>query len=528
MSVLRELRGGGVGRSSVAIGIVGLALCWCSTTALRSVAQDGLATEPAPQEQRREASRDPVSESNSAAPDDVRGEAADSSAGSAAGAGLESPEGAEASAPASYVRWQYSAELALDSAASPPLDTASGEASSAGWWDFVLTPDVFDGARVDLGDLRLVDGRGRSVPYALRIRHDNFRDERVAASQFNESTAADGAVEYWYDLGESPPEHNQVEVDSSGLTFRRAAVVEGSDDQKTWRTLARQNLLRFPAPDELQKRLDSRLLSYSPSRYRYLRLRVERDPVEDREPFEVSSVHVIRHVAVPGEYVSQVLEIGPREPTRADGAPASAWILSFPKAQQPCSKLLVRWNDVEFARDYRIETAGPVDASEPFAWAATGSWSRREGEERRVFEAPMADVVASRLRLTVIDHSNPPLTPASVQAVAPVRQIVFAKRADLVGPLTLYFGNPRAEPPQYDLERNLPARLAPEPTRLSLGQRVENPQYEPEPPALSERLPWLIYLVLGGAGLAVAAILVDVARRSIARHDARSAAVEAA
>ncbi|HKI19350.1 MAG TPA: hypothetical protein VKA15_15795, partial [Isosphaeraceae bacterium] len=50
--------------------------------------------------------------------------------------------------------------------------------------------------------------------------------------------------------------------------------------------------------------------------------------------------------------------------------------------------------------------------------------------------------------------------------------------------------------------------------------RQENPAYVPEPKPLSERWPWLIYVVLGTAAAVLGIMIVDLARQAIARHDA--------
>ena len=49
---------------------------------------------------------------------------------------------------------------------------------------------------------------------------------------------------------------------------------------------------------------------------------------------------------------------------------------------------------------------------------------------------------------------------------------------------------------------------------------MQNPGYVPPTPPLSERMPWLIYTMLGVTSLALLAILVLLARTAISRHDA--------
>ena len=100
--------------------------------------------------------------------------------------------------------------------------------------------------------------------------------------------------------------------------------------------------------------------------------------------------------------------------------------------------------------------------------------------------------------------------------------MVIAKRAESpAGPWRLYFGNPKAESPNYDFARNLPQRIAPPPDRLTLGARQENPGYEPEPLPLTERLPWLIYVLLSAAVAVLALLIANLARASIQIADLR-------
>jgi hypothetical protein len=410
-------------------------------------------------------------------------------------------------------RWEYYQELALPESAGTMLD-------------FVLTPGVFDKARIDLGDLRLYDAAGREVPYVLRIRTPVFTDQTVAASEFNRAVGPDDSGEVTLDLGADTPEHNAVEVALGGVNFRRAAQLEGSADNQTWKTIVEhKNLVRFQASG---RELDDRRITYPPSRFRYLRLRVSRDPELDKRPVEMGAVTVYRKVEVPGEFVTLPTRLGPREPVNAGPGPGSAWIADLGADNQPCQKVLADIADLEFARDYKIEAAGPVNSEQPFGFVASGQWRRRAGEAVQPLVAEFSEVTAAQLRLVVTDYRNPPLELKSVEFAAPARQVIFSRDEALQGPLRLYYGNPNAEPPHYDMERNLPAQLEPPPERLALGSGQKNPDYIPAPLPLTERLPWLIYVVLGAASFVLALIILSLGRAAVAIHDTRQNADAAA
>src|SRR5579871_1634324 len=118
--------------------------------------------------------------------------------------------------------WEWYAEV------NPPAGPAGGLV------DFLVTPAVFDRGRPDLGDLRLVDGGGQAVPYALRVRRGQDEKKPLEAREFNRAARPDRSVEVTLDLGDAPGEHNEVHVTTPGRDFRRRLLLEGSNDGKNW------------------------------------------------------------------------------------------------------------------------------------------------------------------------------------------------------------------------------------------------------------------------------------------------------
>ena len=412
----------------------------------------------------------------------------------------------------SLTSWRYFQELSL------PVNNDSR------WFDFVLTPSVFDAARLDLADLRLYDNSGNEIPYALRVRRRQFTSEAVEAREFNRASGPDGSSEVSLDLGADTIEHNEVKVNTAGNNFRRSLQLEGSDDGVGWSLLKTKNLLRFQSDGT---GINDQTVSYTPSRFQYLRVRVNQDPLVDSEPVEFREITVRRHVEIPGEFVLRDVPFGPRQPVRADGGPGSAWFIDLGGDSVPCEKLLVQIADAEFVRDYHIEAGGPPGSNMPFRTIAHGTWRRRAGERSKPIVTEFSEVQAGRLRLVVTDHRNPPLTINSVHASAPVRQMVFAADDSIDGPLSLYFSNPIAESTHYDFARNLPEQLDPNPVRLKLASRQDNPLYQPDKLPLTERWPWLVYVLLALAVAVLGLLIVNLARAAIAVADARDASQDA-
>jgi hypothetical protein len=129
------------------------------------------------------------------------------------------------------------------------------------------------------------------------------------------------------------------------------------------------------------------------------------------------------------------------------------------------------------------------------------------------------EVQARRLRLTVTDHRNKPLTLTAARGQAAARQVVFERPEESQLPLKLYFGNLSAENPNYDFARNLTEPLPEELPRVTLAAVEKNPEYIAPPEAFTERFPWLIYVVLSGVAVVLGAVILNLSRAAIANHD---------
>jgi hypothetical protein len=142
--------------------------------------------------------------------------------------------------------------------------------------------------------------------------------------------------------------------------------------------------------------------------------------------------------------------------------------------------------------------------------------TRRIGEERRPLVITLDNEEQLRkLRLLITDYSNQTLSISSIKIGAPARQLVFELKRAPVQPLRLFFGNLKATAPHYDFEKEFAARSATAAIRTSVGAVAGNPDYKPEPLPLTERIPWLIYVVLAASSVALAIILIKLARTTL-------------
>jgi len=376
--------------------------------------------------------------------------------------------------------------------------------SHGGLVGFGLGREVLDKARADQADLRLYDSAGRELPYALLIRRELDTHSLFTSREFNRAVEGAAAL-VSCDLGPQPQEHNEVTVSTAGTNFRRLVDVQGSPDGAQWFTLASQAILfRFTAGG---RTVEQDSVSYPVSRYRYVRVRVDRDPQVDRAAPEITSLGVLRSIRLKGETVSFEGYMQPREADRFQGRPASVWRIDL-AGRIPLQSLVLNIGERTFSRPFQLEI---VDDPASPEMIASGDLARGEENAAAPLQIDFHEQFASKLKLTVTDDRNPPLSLGGVTALSAARQVIFQGTG---GTVRLYYGNPKGMAPHYDLARQISLDPSVPWDRLTPGPELANPAYRPEPKPLSERAPWMVYLVLAGACAALAAILLNLARTS--------------
>ena len=393
-------------------------------------------------------------------------------------------------------------------------------AGAQGLSSCTLTAEVLESARDDLADLRLFDSNGHEIPFAVRVRRDVDESRLMETHEFNRAKAGIGISELAVDLGEDAGEHNEVEVSTEGQNFRRRVQLDGSDDGRNWRVLRSGDIIfSFEAN---AKRAESNRISYPVSRYRYLRAQVFSDSLVDRDAPQITGISVMMAVREKGESVSWDVNVPMAQFARAEGSPASAWLIDLGQ-RVPCDHISLDVINESFSRPFSLETA---DDPQNISLVTSGEIKRRAGEDRKPVVIGFDEVYARRLRLIVTDFANTPLSFSSIGASASARQVLFENKGSVKLPLRMFVGNSKAAAPRYDFENELPARLSVEPLTCEIGSLQPNPDYRPEPKPLTERVPWLIYAVLAVSSIALGFILMSLVRAT-RRNGRTSQRVEA-
>ena len=386
---------------------------------------------------------------------------------------------------------------------------------SQGLYQFTVPLQVMGQSRDDLGDLRLFDSENHEVPYAIRTRASVNEQREFTGHVFNEVTVGSGATEATVDLGDSATEHNQVQIQTGGSNFRRRVVIEGSDSRSDWKTLVSDGVIfNFQADG---KAAVSNRVSYPTSRYRYLRVRVYKDELSDANAPNITGVQALMGVYDKGQLTTWNVDVPDYQLIRNQGAHATQWTIDL-GSRVPCDRLILAISDQSFYRPFEVEN---FDDPQNPRLLANGYISRRAGEEQKPIVITFdQEEHVRKLRLQITDYSNPTLTIQGIDASAPARELVFELKQPQPLPLRLFFGNAKVPEPHYDFEKEVATKLKSPVKQSSVGAVTKNPAYTPEPLPFTERVPWLIYLVLAAASIALGWILWSLARTTLRKGEA--------
>jgi hypothetical protein len=374
----------------------------------------------------------------------------------------------------------------------------------------VITLDqaVYEGARSDLGDLRVLEAGGAEVPYLVERVADEVRGEARRPAIFNRRFTRGRWVEATLDFG-APTLKSELTLGLSGDNFRRRVKVEGRTKRDTdWSTLT-DSAYVFAVPGPSPARYET--IALAENNFPLLRVTVFHGP-DDPERIEIGDAWSRRaQRRRPRE-----VPLSPRL-TRTEDAAARETILTLDLGarHQPFRGVRLDVSDATFFRGALVEARvdPPLGAAgekgAPLAWRYLGEGGLYRYEDEGERRESLRLEVAGRervLRLRIRNRNDRPLAVGQVTALVPVERLAFEARPG--ERYRLRYGDPRASSPSYDLARTAgdPALYAARAREAALlaGQAVPGPAGLALP--WTERHPALLWTGLVAVVMALGAV----------------------
>jgi hypothetical protein len=354
-------------------------------------------------------------------------------------------------------------------------------------------------------DLRLVAGRDREVPYQIVTLDKKERRESVAVEVRDLGYVEGKYSVFVADLGGSGSRHSEVVVDTDDDNFRRTVVVENSSDGETWAVVQDEGEIYDFTSSDREFQAHHTGVKYQQSTARYLRVKV----LNSGEP----------PLKINGASVFMVEEIAAKEteyrPVSASVSRAESGTtyhqIDLGAGGIPVSRLGFQAETTNFHR--RADIEGSEDG-EDWRWLAGGQLYSFDTPKYKGSSLEM-EFLESRhryYRLSVADGDNVPLSLAEFTLHGADRLLRF--QAEAGAEYALYYGNPVAGAPDYDLQQVVPYLETDDLPVAALGGQQPNEAFTRLDVPVTERLPWLMPAGVASVAVVLAALLYGVVRQA--------------
>jgi hypothetical protein len=277
---------------------------------------------------------------------------------------------------------------------------------------------LFARAGSELANLRVADSRNAQVPWRTLPPRPAPAPQSFRLLDRGRSGGAAVAL---VDLGAKRSVHDRIDLDLPGQGFVGTATVSGSDDRKTFTQLGSTRIFDLAGA---QGRARSTAVTFSPSDFRYLRLRA-------------TGVRSIDGATVSG----RSLAAAPK-PVRAK---VRGDVLDLGGANVPVDLLRVTATTPRYDRRVRIEAR---NGGEPWQTIAEGRVYRLYGKPSPPLELATR---ARYLRVRILNGDDPALAGVRIVPLARPRTILVEGGHD--EPLHLLYGGRPRGAPDYELAR---------------------------------------------------------------------------
>jgi len=393
-----------------------------------------------------------------------------------------------ASLPGRWHAWKYSREI------------SSGHPGALNY--ITVSPDLLAHSAANISDLRILDESGAEAPYVLRtsISATKAATESWPATIRENSFVPGKYTQLVLDLGVYPRFHNAVKLDTPESDYILWIGVDASDDARTWRIVKERapisSFRHSTTPWE-----GNQTVNYSENNARYLRVQIR----EPEKQFPVTRAAVFASSLVQKEIVPEqrIMLQGPQSPYGATSLGDSAWGFDLGTGQMPVSSLEFTTDQVEFYRCVSVTTS--ADGKQYWDGGTFGEIYRyMEGSHRvEKLSVPINNYSFSGNRYWHVEVKNlndERLSNVKLSVFMVPKLILFRPAAG--HSYRLAYGNEKAPPPQYDLERTLHVSATEEAFPDTLANEEENNTYQ-DPRPFSERHPALLWTALALAAVAL-------------------------
>jgi hypothetical protein len=362
---------------------------------------------------------------------------------------------------------------------------------------------IWKNARLDLGDLRLYSGQ-QEVPYALTVERGSQENDNRAVSVLQQSVVG-GKTQFLIDMA-GVAEYDHIDLKLATKNFVAHARVEGQDDLHgpQWALLA-ESILYDLSKENLG---GNSVLRLPLSTYKYLRVTIDgpvrpADIVGATSEFRQEQRAVWRDVGGDPTVAEMPAGAALKDSSRRNG---KATVLTFAVPYKvPLDRVTLEIDAAQpnFRRSVQI-----TDHKDDYI--GSGEIDRvhmvRQGQkiDSDHYDVNFSAVGRKTIKVIIDNGDDPPLKIKSARLQQLEHRLYFDAPAS--GPLTLYYGDEKLDPPVYDYAKLF--LLAKDAAPAQLGAEAANAAFtgRPDERPWTEKHPAVLWIAIVAAVLILGAI----------------------
>ena len=386
------------------------------------------------------------------------------------------------------------------------------EGKAAEYYRADITSEIYNVAKRDFSDIRIIDSNGQQNPYLIARPRDVAERQEYLPTIINRSTGAKNVSLVTLDFDKQVMK-NLIKVVTSGNNFRRAVKVEGSNDNVKFFMLVKEAFV-FAVTDKQWSQFSE--IDLPLNDYRYLRVTVAPMPEEKDNP-AIQSVLAFKCENKPAGR-TPVAMLCTNHIEDANGK-SSIYEYDLGFCNLPISEIRLSIDDKSFYRQIAIEGRNVLkrrvklisednrerfeDVNESWDYVTSGVIYRYiagdgKKQEKTAMSISSGTGTYRYLKITIKNYDDRPLAIRTASAEMISHKIIFSDK-NSIKPILLYVGSEFANMPQYDIEYEIGKPLEVEASPAILGSIAENPLFsktEPNPVPWTERHKSILLVVM--------------------------------
>jgi len=349
-------------------------------------------------------------------------------------------------------------------------------------------------SKTPFADIRVVTDRKEEVTYQIVARRPEQRKEELPAQLRNLSHTEKG--ETWLELlvDRQDARATAVEIITPDVDFSRQVQVLGSNDGKSWNTIRKDGVIFDTNRGE---KLRHTRINFPQASYRHLALKIVNG---DAQPLTISDIKVLQDNEVLGQTYSIY---GTTEKSERNSSRQENSFVVRMNSVFPLDRLIIGTAERNFQRSVEVQIKRGNGDWERWAQGVIFNFDTATMHESRL-AIDMPEIAAKEFRLVFKNLDSPPISVTNITGEGYRRLLVFKQQADRK--LYLFWGNPQAQQPQYDLAGLIAKQRLDELPIAALSQARPNAKFAGSNARLpfTERYKHPLYIVVA---LAIAGLM---------------------